>query len=364
VAARWCAAANDTEPEPLKGIRHLRQLLGIFVLVTLLGACSADPESLIHDPDATADPGATSADPSATGGPGVTPGGPPDTGPPGTSQPGTDPPPQTIGLPSPAILVGAGRVGRCGPVSHQTAALVDDIDGIVFTLGDNAYNAGTAEQFAECYGPAWGQFRQRTRPVPGNHDYRTPGAAPYFDYFGPNTGRPGEGWHAYQAGAWRVYALNSACAQVGGCGRNSAQYRWLRGELADHRQGCAMAYWHNPLWASGFYQGSDNMLAIFELLYDAGAELVLTGHDHIYERFVPVDPRGRPDLERGIRQINVGTGSSSLDPFRGPPLEITDVRDNSTHGVMKLELRGDGYSWEFLPVNPDGFNDHGSDGCR
>lgn len=322
------------------GSHRAPRLWVMVVLATLLAGCSASPETALQ---------------TTTGQTGRPSSGPTDAGP-GTSQ--------NVPPGSPAILVGAGRVGRCGPVNHQTAALVDEIDGIVFTLGDNAYGEGTAEQFAECYEPAWGRFRQRTRPVPGNHEYRTRGAAPYFEYFGPNAGTPGEGWYAYEAGGWRIYALNSACAQIGGCEPNSAQYGWLSRELAEHPQACVMAYWHNPLWASGYYEGSDNMVAIFELLYDANAELVLTGHDHVYERLVPVDPRGRPDPDRGIRHINVGTGSSALHPFRGPPLDITEARDNTTHGVLKLELDEGAYRWEFLPVDPDGFSDNGSDGCH
>jgi hypothetical protein len=265
--------------------------------------------------------------------------------------------------PADPVLVGAGDIASCGQTDDDaTAALLDRIGGTVFTAGDNAYDTGTAEQFATCYGQTWGRHRSRTYPVPGNHDYMTPDAAPYFAYFGARAGDPGAGWYAYDLGTWRIYALNSDCDEVGGCGADSPQWAWLQADLAAHPHACSAAIWHHPLFSSGEHGSDPRMAEIWTLLDTAGVELVINGHEHDYERFAPQHASGTAD-PRGMREIVVGTGGAGLRPFHAIAPN-SEVRDDSSHGVLKLTLRQGGYDWTFIPVTGDDFTDSGSDVCR
>jgi hypothetical protein len=261
--------------------------------------------------------------------------------------------------------VGAGDIASCSSAGDEaTAVIVDRVAGLVVTLGDNVYEDGTADEFAACYGPSWGTFRDRTRPAPGNHDYNTADGAAYFAYFGAAAGRRGEGWYAYDVGTWRVYVINSNCDAVGGCQAGSAQQTWLEGDLATHRRACVAAYWHHPLFSSGQHGGSAFMQPIFATLHDAGAEIVLSGHDHDYERFAPQDPAGRPDPGAGIRAFVVGTGGKELRGFDAAPLATTEVRDASTHGVLELSLGDASYRWRFVPAEGGSFSDAGTGTCH
>jgi hypothetical protein len=257
------------------------------------------------------------------------------------------------------VLVGAGDIAYCGSDgAAQTARLLDQIDGTVVTLGDNAYAAGTAEQFRDCYDPTWGRHKARTRPSPGNHDYGTPGAAGYFAYFGENAGPDGRGYYSYDLGAWHIISLNSEI----GAGPESEQALWLAADLAAHPATCTLAYWHKPLFSSGSVHGNDpHMQPIWDLLARAGADVVLTGHDHIYERFAPQNSSGAADPQ-GIRQFVVGTGGASLYGI-GSVKANSEVRGTDAYGVLKLQLHAAGYDWEFVPVEGANFNDSGSAAC-
>ena len=262
-----------------------------------------------------------------------------------------------------AVLVGAGDVGWCGTSGDEaTAKLVDATAGIVIVAGDVAYPNGSTQDFAKCYDPSWGQFKARTRPAPGNHEYYTKGAAPYFAYFGTRAGKAGRGWYSYDAGTWHVVVLNSECAAVGGCGVGSPQEVWLRKDLAAHPVACTVAYWHVPLFSSGPHGSDPRTKPLWQALYDAGAELVINGHDHDYERFAPMAPSGTLDVAHGIREIVVGTGGAPLYPFvrRAKNSEVKGV----AYGVVKLTLRPGAYSWEFLPVAGASFRDAGSGTCH
>jgi calcineurin-like phosphoesterase family protein len=264
------------------------------------------------------------------------------------------------------VLVGAGDIAACNTDRDAaTADLVESVDGIVFTLGDNVYDRGSAAEFAECFGPTWGRpsIMARTHPVTGNHDYGTAGAAGYFDYFGAAAGARGEGWYAYDAATWRIYVLNSNCAAVGGCGKDSAQLAWLRADLAANPRDCVAAMWHHPRFSSGEHGNDDRMQAAWKVLGDAAAELVLAGHDHDYERFAPQDEQGRPDDEHGMVELVVGTGGRSAYPFQS-------VRDNSlvratdVFGVLRLELGATGYEFRFVAIPGEDFIDSGSGRCH
>jgi hypothetical protein len=266
--------------------------------------------------------------------------------------------------PEDPVLVGAGDIASCGSGGdEQTAALLDTIPGTVFTLGDNVYQSGTAKQFLQCYDPSWGRHKARTRPVAGNHDYRTQGAAGYFGYFGAAAGDPRTGYYSYDLGTWRVIVLNSNCRQVGGCGPGSAQESWLRQDLESQPRPCTVAMWHHPRFSSSEHGDDTDMRHLWKVLYDAGAEIVLAGHDHTYERFAPQNPAGELDRERGIRDFVVGTGGKSHYAFERIDRE-SEVRNNTDFGVLKLTLRPSSYDWEFIPVAGGRFHDSGSGKCH
>ena len=265
------------------------------------------------------------------------------------------PPPPVPGLPQ--LFVGAGDIAACDNNSQATARILDVTGGTVFTLGDNAYFHGSREDFRNCHEPTWGRHKARTRPVAGNHDYESPGAAPYFEYFGANAGPAGLGYYSFDVGAWHAIALNSNIAADAG----STQAAWLRAELAFHPPSrCTIAYWHHPVFSSGPNGDSAHMREIWRILYDAGADVVMNGHDHLYERFAPQDADGRPDRNRGIRQFTAGTGGAPLyQP--GTPRPNSEVRI-SAFGILKLTLVSDGYEWEFAPVS--GARDAGTGTCH
>lgn len=261
------------------------------------------------------------------------------------------------------VLVGAGDIAVCNAKGDETtAALLETIDGIVFTLGDNVYPDGTAGQFRDCYAPSWGKVLARTYPVPGNHDYNTRGAKPYFDYFGARAGEPGKGYYSFDVGAWHVVALNSEI-DTGG---NSAQVQWLRDDLARHPAKCTLALFHRPLFSSGPHgrDGSgEKTRALWDALYENNADVILNGHDHDYEHFAPQDPQGARDDARGIREFVVGTGGA---PFY--PIEETkpnsEAHRTGVWGVLKLTLHASSYDWEFVPVVRFLFQDRGHGECH
>ena len=268
-----------------------------------------------------------------------------------------------------AILVGAGDIAVCGYEADElTARLLDDIAGVIWTAGDNAYPSGTWENFAECYDPTWGRHRERTRPTPGNHEYRTPGAAAYFDYFGEAAGEPGKGWYFYRYGGWLIIALNSNFSYLG-AEKVEEQLEWLEQVLEENPAHCTLAYFHHPLVSSGSHGNNlddlddENVRPLWERLYAADADVALVGHDHHYERFAPVDPQGNVDWERGIREFLVGTGGG---PLRSTGVEIhpaSQLFAEEVHGVLELVLHPDGYEWQFVEITGRGV-DSGSGDCH
>jgi len=218
----------------------------------------------------------------------------------------------------------------------------------VFTTGDNAYDAGTAAEFTNCYHPSWGRHRPRTRPVPGNHEYATPGAAGYYGYFGDLARDPAKGYYAYDVGPWRVYALNSNCAAVGGCEEGSPQETWLENDLAANPSECIAAYWHHPRYSSGDHGSHPMMEPFWQDLTAAGAEFVLSGHDHGFERFAPIGPNGAAAAS-GMTQFVVGTGGRSHYPYGPTGIAHSLVRNGDTYGVLRIDLGPSGYSWRFVP---------------
>jgi acid phosphatase type 7 len=311
-------------------------------------------------------------------------------------------------------LVGAGDIARCDAThDEKTAKLMNKLlrsltsDGTlpslararVITLGDNAYPNGTRTQFANCYDnfrlsdgtrydssrPAWwGQFKGRTMPTPGNHEYLnstdpTLRSKPYFDYFSahndfklpaapvPSSGlTKGKGYYSYDLGAWHIVALNSNCDYVS-CGSTSAQAQWLRNNLANHPSRCTLAYMHHPLYATGTGGLEPRMKPLWQILYKHGAEVMLNGHDHRYERLARIDPNDNPDPNHGIRPLIAGTGG---DPGSG----TSDTNEPNSQrkifgkaGVLRMSLSDTSYSWKFVAVDGTANGrvmDSGTDSCH
>lgn len=264
----------------------------------------------------------------------------------------------------PTTLVGTGDIATCPSTGDEaTADLIDDIDGTIFTTGDNAYPDATDADFQNCYGPSWGRHKPRTYPSPGNHEYHTSGASGYFDYFGAAAGDPAEGYYSYELGNWHIVSLNSLCEEAGGCGEDSPMVSWLKEDLAASSSTCTLAYWHHPLFSSGYHGNQDQMNPTWDALYAANVDVVLNGHDHTYERFAPQDPSGVVDSARGIREFVVGTGGADLRPFETIQPN-SEVRNADTYGVLKLTLHATSYDWEFVPVKGKTFTDFGSASCH
>ena len=265
------------------------------------------------------------------------------------------------------VFVGAGDISSCDELAgaEATAKLIDKIPGTVFAVGDLAYPDGSDEQFAKCYAPTWGRFKDRTRPVPGNHEYHSDGASGYARYFGAAAGDPKKAYYSYDLGAWHIVALNSECDQVGGCGPESPQGQWLRRDLEQHPTTCTLAYFHKPLFSSGASHGNDpEMKPLWQILYAAGADVVINGHDHHYERFVPQDPEGNADQKRGIREFVVGTGGKNSHRTFSTTKPNSEIHQADTFGVLKLTLHASSYDWEFVPEAGKSFHDSGSGSCH
>jgi acid phosphatase type 7 len=265
------------------------------------------------------------------------------------------------------VLVGAGDIASCDDLAgaYATAKLIEKISGTVFAVGDLAYPNGSDEDFAKCYQPTWGRFKDRTRPAPGNHEYHSDGASAYNRYFGAAAGDPEKGYYSYDLGTWHILALNSECAHVGGCDAASPEGKWLKEDLAQHTAGCTLAYFHKPLFSSGGAHGNDPLMKpLWDALYHAGGDLVINGHDHNYERFAPQDPDGKADPQHGIREFVVGSGGKNSHRAVGPAEPNSEVRNGDTFGVLKLTLHARSYDWEFVPEAGKTFTDSGTGACH
>jgi acid phosphatase type 7 len=258
-------------------------------------------------------------------------------------------------------LLSAGDIASCSSSGDEaTATVLDGLAGTVATLGDNAYQDGTTVEFSNCYDPTWGRHKARTRPSPGNHDYHTSGATGYYGYFGASAGPSGRGYYSYDLGDWHIVSLNSNVSMSAG----SAQEQWLRADLAANPKQCTLAYWHHPRFSSGTNHGNFSAAQpIWQALYDFNADVVLSGHEHNYERFAPQTPTGAADAVRGIREFVVGTGGASH--YSGySAIPNSQVFNGATFGVLKLALGATSYTWQFVPVAGQSFSDSGSAPCH
>lgn len=351
-----------------------RAIACVVALVWLLAACGDDS---LPEPGGDSPTLAPETSQSSTPSPTLA----PSTATPSTRTPAATPDPPADAGPSPLdnpvhVLIGAGDIASCTDGAELTAQVLDAMQGAVFTAGDNAYPEGTESDFQRCYEPAWGRHKERTRPAPGNHDYASGSGAAYFAYFGAAAGEPGRGYYTYNLGPWHVVVLNSVCGAAGGCGPGSPQHDWLLADLEAHPAVCTLAIWHHPVVTAGPHEPDETgVLPLWQALHDAGAELVVSGHDHNYQRFAPLDRDATGAGNGGIRLIIAGTGGAGIydiDPQRAAQtagLEVWadaagdgDGRD-SGYGVLKLTLATDSYEWEFVPARGTTFTDRGSDNC-
>jgi hypothetical protein len=287
--------------------------------------------------------------------------------------PVTPPPTEPPRLP---LITAVGDIvcapGSKDPCRHlETLSVVEGLNpDLVLPLGDNQYESGALNEYDTVYNLSWGRLRVKSRPVPGNHEYQTDAAKGYFDYFngaGVSSGLAGErgkGYYSYDFGGWHFVALNSNCGYIrGGCAAGGPQETWLRADLEQNRLPCTLAYSHHPRFSSGTNGSSLDLRALWQALYDYGADVSLAGHDHHYERFAPQAPNGDPDPVKGIREFVVGTGGRSITPFT-TILPNSEVQDTSSFGVLSLRLGPTFYQWKFTSTAGMSLADSGTGACH
>jgi hypothetical protein len=266
---------------------------------------------------------------------------------------------------------GNGSANSCREMGTSNLLVNTGLSGVL-VLGDNQYYCGGYTAFLESYDPSWGRVKPITHPAVGNHEYLTSGgtdcnaanagAAGYFKYFGSAAGQQGQGYYSFDIGTWHIIALNSNCGDAGGCSATSPQGLWLANDLKTHTNFCTLAFWHIPLFSSGG-RANNNSKAFWQLLYDNNADLILSAHDHIYERFAPQTPSGTLDTTRGIREFIVGTGGANHTSIVSVAPN-SEVRNADTFGVMELTLHPTSYDWNFVPEAGKTFTDSGSTACH
>lgn len=294
-----------------------------------------------------------------------------------TPTPTLIPTPTPIGGTVPMIVAAGDMVADLSKTPSSKHKEVSDLivsinPDAVLALGDVQYESGEYANFINYYDPTWGRFVDKTYPAVGNHEYITAGAAGYFDYYtqkfggeGNTAARPGarsQGYYSFDIGTWHLISLNTQCSNAGGCSVGSPQEKWLRADLAAHSNMCTLAFWHIPLYSSGG-RANSNSKSLWQALYDYNADVVLTGHDHTYERFAPQDANANLDVAHGIREFVVGTGGKNHTSFT-KNASNSEVKDKTSFGVVKLTLQPTSYDWEFVPISGNTFTDSGSTPCH
>ncbi len=249
-------------------------------------------------------------------------------------------------------------------IAAKTAAIIEResvqaAQNYILTLGDSTYPFGTVAEFRDCYGPTWGKFKASTLPTPGNHEYGVPHAQAYFAYFGEIAGSANQSYYKKQLGTWLILSLNSNLRGA----EMETQVQWLTNELKQNKSACTLAFWHHPRFSSGGHGNNGFMQAIWEQLANAKVDVVLSAHDHDYERLSPLNAEGQIDRLLGLRSFVVGTGGAGLTPMFFPK-SITEVRQNEFHGVLRLRLFSASYDWDFLPIEGSSFKDRGQATCH
>lgn len=341
-------------------VQRIRMAFLLFWIVIILTACATAPDNQTATPRAlnTAQ-SATPLPPTLTTTASSTP-----------QTPTQTPSPSPSPTPAPAVLIGAGDIALCGDDpqyqgDEKTAQQIEKLiaespQTAVFTAGDNSNADGKLAELKNCFGKTWGRFLERIHPAPGNHDYQTNAAEPYFTYFGDAAGQAGFGFYSYDLGDWHIIALNSNCNDIA-CGPESKQVKWLRDDIQASGKKCMLAYWHHPRWSSGL-AGGRSAATFWKTVTELGVDVVVNGHDHDYERFAPQDADGSP-TQNGTREFVVGTGGAMLRDW-GTIKPNSEVRYNQTHGVIQFKLFPGRYEWQFYPVDDEAMTDMGSDICH
>jgi acid phosphatase type 7 len=282
-----------------------------------------------------------------------------------TTIPPAGAPAQQVALSGAAVLVGAGDIGVCGRSGdEETAALVDSVlkadsaagvQSVAFTVGDNAYPAGLDRDFVRCFGSSWGDQRKRIlkvlRPAIGNHDYQYQRGGAYYRYFGARAGPPFKGYYSYDIGDWHAIVLNSELIAYGSRSDRAEQDAWLKKDLREHSRLCTVAYFHKPLFSSGAHGSNNTMRELWQTLAEAGVDLVLNGHEHHYERFLPMNAAGVVDTLNGMEQIIVGTGGGSLTGIRSTIAKNSETRIQGHWGILIAVLGNGEYRTSFLDIS-------------
>jgi acid phosphatase type 7 len=263
------------------------------------------------------------------------------------------------------VVAAAGDISADRPARQAwTADLVLGGDyAAVLLLGDNQYPSGTLDTYQRFFHPSWGRFKDRIYPSPGNHEYQTPNAAGYFQYFGERAGDPGKGYYSFDLGSWHLVALNTSdkCKTVP-CGPDSEQLKWLEADLKKSGKKCTLAFWHHPRFSSGSHGDLEQLVPLWNVLHANGVDVVLNGHDHVYERFAAQTPAGEADAN-GIVQFTVGTGGADLYELKARR-KTSAVADAAVHGILALSLGPDGYAWDFVGLSISTFTDKGEGKCH
>ena len=311
----------------------------------------------------------------------------------------TTPSPTPTGTVSPgpaAVMVAVGDIAcKAGSAPTSTSCQQQATSNVavqanpdtVLVLGDNQYECGSSADFSGSYGPSWGQLKNVTHPVIGNHEYNwgdgvnppcagvpmPSGAQGYWTYFGdaatplqPGCRENCLGYYSYDVGAWHVVVLNSmlCTGAIGGsnqCYVGSPQQTWLKNDLQGRSNQCVIAAWHHPLFSTG--EKAPGTKALWDTLYAGGAEIVLAGHLHRYEQFGPQDGAGNAS-PYGMREFVVGTGGRNFQKWSGRTAPNLEVVNDSSFGVLRLTLRGNGYDWQFLSAAGGQLSASGSDNCH
>ncbi len=270
---------------------------------------------------------------------------------------------------STAPMSAVGDIALCNSPAQiaghtATANLADTLPGPIALVGDVVQGNGSWNSFINCFDNQWGRHKDRSFPIPGNHEWNTPGAEPFYRYYGNRAGTPGQGWISYTVGDWRVIGLDTNCWEIEGCAVGSPQYQWLDAELAASTSPCTLVYAHQPRWRNTLPDNAVYLKPLWELMYNHGVELYLAGDQHIYARYGVLDPSGNPD-RNGIRQITVGTGGYSHGRFGSFTNPLPEARDRTTFGMLALQLSPTSYNFEFKPASGQGtFSDAGGTGCH
>ena len=311
--------------ETIVGRRGRRSRIAVFAFAACLGAagCSQSLDDYLNETS-----GSTGDETITTG--------------------GEEPVETTTTMPVPVEFIAFGDAADCRGRDAEVAALVDESEADILFVGDAAYPDGSAEDFANCFLPLYGDDLARFHAVPGDNDYKTPGASEFFSVFGTSAGAPGTGWFVFETNGWQIIGMNSECDEVGGCDEGSPQYQWLQATLAAAPDACRLAFWQLPRFTSSAnYQEINRLGPLYDLLYDARTDLLLVGNSHHYERFDRLGKDGSTD-DRGIRNITVGTGGAPLTEFAPEPRAGSAVRNNKSHGFLRLSLLPNEYSWTFV----------------